>query len=277
MSKHAPARQPATTASGVHAGDLKLDFPSSEFVMSLQRGLAVILAFDEAHPAMTVSEMAQAVNMTRAAARRFLLTLQALGYVESDNGHFRLRPQTLDLGHAYLVTQPWWRHGQRIAEKLGAQLNQACGIGVFDRDAVTYVAYAPAVHLPSLSRMVGTRLPIHATAIGRVLLAGLSPAERQAVYRRIDLAQLTPRTTKDVGALKALVEHTAKDGYAIVDQELEIGLRAISVPLYDRSGRVVAAISISIRDPFMDAGDLVRKFLKALQLASEEVTRFMPG
>ena len=134
----------------------------------------VIRCFDEGHPTRTLTETAAAAGLTRAAARRFLLTLQALGYVESVGRNFRLLPKTLELGYAYLASQPWWRHAQRIAERLGAEQGQACAVGVLDRDAVAYVAYAPAVNLPSLVRTVGTRLPAHATAIGRVLLAGLS-------------------------------------------------------------------------------------------------------
>ncbi len=276
MSKRAPASDPATVKASPQESPLTLDFPSSEFVQSLQRGLAVILAFDEVRPAMTVSEMAQAVNMTRAAARRFLLTLQALGYVESENGHFRLMPKTLDLGHAYLVTQPWWRNGQRCVEKLSAELHQACGMGVFDRDAVSYVAYAPAVHLPSLSRTIGSRLPVHATASGRTLLAGMTAADQQAVYQRLDLSLITPRTTTDIDELKRLVMITAQDGYAVVDQELEIGLRAISVPVYDHNGKVLAAISVSVRDPFMETEDLAKRFLDPLRRVSMEVTASMP-
>jgi IclR family pca regulon transcriptional regulator len=254
----------------------ELDFPPSEFVQSLQRGLAVLLSFDEAHPARTLSDVAQEVGLTRAAARRFLLTLQALGYVESDGKLFRLRPKTLQLGHAYLVTQPWWRHAQRVAEKLGAELHQACGIGVFDRDAVTYVAYAPAIHLPSLSRVIGTRLPIHATAIGRVLLAGLPDVELETILQRISLEPLTPLTVTSADRLRRKIAEVKNAGYSIVNEELEIGLRAISVPMLDRSGRVTAAISISIRDPFMKPEDLVPKFLAAMRQASQDISAALP-
>src|SRR5687767_6509016 len=128
-----------------------------EFVQSLEKGLAVIRSFDEDHPTRTLTETATAVGLTRAAARRFLLTLQELGYVESVGRNFRLLPKTLELGYAYLASQPWWRHAQRVAERAGAEQGQACAVGVLDRDAVAYVAYAPAVNLPSLVRTVGTR------------------------------------------------------------------------------------------------------------------------
>jgi IclR family pca regulon transcriptional regulator len=276
MSKTRAVDSLAKNISTQVEGLVDKGFPNSEFVQSLQRGLAVILAFDQAHPTMTVSEMAAAVKMTRAAARRFLLTLQALGYLESEDGRFRLKPQTLDLGYAYLITQPWWQSGQRTVEKLSAQLNQACGIGVFDRDAVTYVAYAPALHLPSLSRTVGTRLPINCTALGRVLLTGLTESELQTVLKRIALTQMTPHTETDVRKLGALIKHACVEGYALIDQEMEIGLQAISVPLRDPSGRLVAAIGLSIRDPFMKHGVLVKNFLKPLLAASAEVTGSMP-
>ena len=157
----------------------------------------VIRCFDEGHPTRTLTETAAAAGLTRAAARRFLLTLQALGYVESVSRNFRLLPKTLELGYAYLASQPWWRHAQRIAERLGAEQGQACAVGVLDRDAVAYVAYAPAVSLPSLVRTVGTRLPAHATAIGRVLLAGLSEEAFTGYLRQTKLVPLTPLTCID--------------------------------------------------------------------------------
>ena len=253
-----------------------LDFPKSEYIQSLERGLAVIRAFDARHPVRTLSDVAGAVGITRAAARRFLLTLQALGYVTADGRYFRLQPQTLELGYAYLASLPWWRHAQQVAEKLCASLKQATAVGVLDRDCVAYVAYAPAPELPGLGRTPGTRLPAHATAIGRVLLAGLPKAALDEYLRNVDLRFLTPETQTDPRRFRKAIEQAAANGYAVVDQELELGLRAIGVPIRDRAEKITAAISISVRDPYTKAADLAPRFLAPLRNAAAEITRNLP-
>lgn len=267
--KKAPARAaPATQAAK--------SLPRSEFIQSLEKGLSVIRSFDESHPTRTLTETAQAVGLTRAAARRFLLTLEALGYVASEGRNFRLLPQTMELGYAYLASQPWWRNAQRIAERLGAEHGQACAVGVLDRDAVAYVAYAPAVNLPSLVRTVGTRLPVHATAIGRVLLAGMADDKLSVYLKKAKLLPLTPFTCTDAARLKALVHQARADGYSVVNQELEIGLRSIGVPVLDRGGRITAAMSFSVRDSYFTPEKLVKDLLAPLGRAAREITAGLP-
>jgi IclR family pca regulon transcriptional regulator len=248
----------------------------ADFVQSLEKGLAVIRSFDETHPTRTLTEAAQAVGLTRAAARRFLLTLQTLGYVESIGRNFRLLPKALELGYAYLASQPWWRHAQAVAERLGAQQGQACAVGVLDRDAVAYVAYAPAVNLPSLVRTVGTRLPVHATAIGRVLLAGMPEPALADYLRHAKLVPVTPFTCTDAKKLATAVERARREGYAVVNQELEMGLRSIGVPVLDRGGRVAAAMSFSVRDPYFSVEKLAKELLGPLKRASAEITASFP-
>lgn len=245
-------------------------------MLSLERGLAVIKSFNAEQPTRTLSEVAQAVGMTRAAARRFLLTLQALGYIEADGRYFRLRPQTLELGYAYLASQPWWRLAQGVVDRLAANLRQACAVGVLDREAVAYVAYAPAAQSPGVLRSIGTRLPAFATAIGRVLLAALPEGDIEAGLRKADLRPLTPFTETNPRNLVDALAHVRSDGYAIVEQELEIGMRSIGVPIFDRSGRVTAAMSVSVRDPYAKARDITKKFLKPLRAASAGITQSLP-
>jgi IclR family pca regulon transcriptional regulator len=247
-----------------------------EYVQSLEKGLAVIRSFDEAHPQRTLSETADAVGLTRAAARRFLLTLQELGYVESNGRNFRLLPKAMELGYAYLASQPWWRHAQRVVERLGAERGQACAVGVLDRDAVAYVAYAPAVNLPSLVRTVGTRLPVHATAIGRVLLAGMNEPALGLYLKSTKLVPLTPFTCTDARKLAQAVAKARQDDYSVVNQELEIGLRSIGVPVLDRGGRVAAAMSFSVRDPYFTVEKLSKELLAPLKRASSEITASFP-
>jgi len=245
-------------------------------VQSLERGLAVIRCFDEQHPTRTLSEVAESVGLTRAAARRFLLTLEVLGYVEKNGRYFRLRPKTLELGYAYLASTPWWRHAQLIVERLGTQLHQACAVGVLERDEVAYLAYASGVSSGEVVRSVGTRLPAYATAIGRVLLAGLSVDEVEAYLKQVRLARLTPFTETSRLALRNAFAQARADGYAIVDQQLDIGLCSIGVPILDRGGGIAAAMSIGVRDPYVKSADLKRKYLTQLIRASSEITSAMP-
>jgi len=217
-----------------------------DFVQSLDRGLAVIRAFGEASPRMTLSEAASHAGISRAAARRLLLTLQRLGYVGSEDGRrFFLRPTVLELGYAYLAGLPWWREAQRLVGPLAVSLGHPCAVGVLDGIEVVYVAYAAPTPLPGLERAVGTRLPAHATAIGRVLLAGLTAPEAARVIDRILFQAFTPFTETNSAKLIARVEEVRAAGCCIIDQELRLGLRSLAVPIMDRSGRTRAAISVS--------------------------------
>lgn len=271
----------AKTAQGQAAGSvdeilLGPEIPRSEFVLSLQRGLAVIKCFGEDHPARTLSEVAGAVGMTRAAARRFLLTLQALGYVESNGRYFSLRPQTLELGYAYLASLPWWRYAQRVADRLATDLRNACAVGVLDGTSVVYVAYASAARFSVFNRTIGTQLPAYATAIGRVLLTGLGEREQGAYLGRTKLLALTPFTVTNPRELRTILGRVKADGFSVVNQELEIGLSSIGVPIFDRGNNVVAGMSMSALVPRMKEQEIRKRLLGPLQKASEEITGYLP-
>lgn len=259
------------------AAQRRLDFPRSEFVQSLERGLAVIKCFDAAHPERTLADIANAVGMTRAAARRFVLTLQALGYVEANGRLFRLRAQTLELGYAYLASLPWWRHAQQVADRVATDLGHACAVGVLERDLTAYVAYSSPAPLANVVRSVGTRLPAFATAIGRVLLANLPAADFEAYRRHARLLPFTPFTLTTARELKAALEVCRQAGYAVEDQQLEIAMRSVAVPVYERHGRVMAAIGVSLRDPYAKLGAIERKSLPVLRAAAAEITKSLPS
>jgi IclR family pca regulon transcriptional regulator len=256
--------------------ELPTDFPRSEYVLSLQRGLAVIKCFGEGQPRLTLSEVARAAGLTRAAARRFLLTLQALGYVESDGRYFSLRPQTLELGYAYLASLPWWRYAQRVADRLASELGNACAVGVLDGPSVIYVAYASAARFSIFNRTIGTQLPAYATAIGRVMLAGLAPTERDALLAKAKLERITPFTMNDIRKLRPVLETVRKEGFSIVNQEMEIGLSSAGVPIFDRGGHVVAGMSVSYLVPGLKREDIRRKILGPLKKATLEITDTLP-
>ncbi|MEA2288551.1 MAG: IclR family transcriptional regulator, pca regulon regulatory protein [Solirubrobacteraceae bacterium] len=217
-----------------------------DFVQSLERGLAVIRAFDAEHRELGLSDVARATGLTRAAARRFLLTLVELGYVHFDGSRFSLRPRVLELGFAYLSSLSLPEVAQPHMERLVARVDESSSISVLDDTDVVYVVRVPTRRIMSITLAVGTRLPAYATSMGRVLLAGLDPAELEERLSRIEPAPLTAATVTDTGALRRILDGVREDGFAVVDQELEQGLRSAAVPIRDASGTVVAALNVSV-------------------------------
>jgi IclR family transcriptional regulator, pca regulon regulatory protein len=218
----------------------------SDFVQSLERGLSVIRAFDEEHREMTLSDVARATGLTRAAARRFLLTLVKLGYVHFDDGRFSLRPRVLELGFAYLSSLSLPEVAQPHLEALVAKVNESSSISVLDDMDIVYVVRVPTRRIMSITLAVGTRLPAYATSMGRVLLASLPEEQLEERLARLEIGRLTSRTVKDVDALRTTLDTVRKQGYAMTDQELEEGLRSAAVPIRDSAGIVVAALNVSV-------------------------------
>ena len=245
--------------------------PAFKFVQSLERGLAVIASFGHERPKQSVSEVARATGLDRSAARRFLLTLHELGYVGSDGKAFWLQPKALDLGYRYLASLPWWREAQRAAEDLASTLGCPCAVAVLDGDQAVYVAYASASRFAEFTRASGTRLPAYASAVGRVLLAAKDPGERRSVLSRSVLTRLTHRTVVIAERLDDLLTEVSLAGYALVDQELEIGLRSLAVPIADRGGRILAAISASPQDVRVSPGEVVTTYLDSLRQAAARI------
>lgn len=215
------------------------------FVQSLARGLSVIRAFDAEHVELTLSDVARATGLTRAAARRFLLTLADLGYVRTDGRLFALTPRVLELGYAYLSGLSLSEIAQPHLERLAARVHESTSVSVLDGADIVYVARVPVSRIMTVGINLGTRFPAHATSMGRVLLAGLSPAELTAHLAGVTLPRLTPGTIADHDELTAELDRVRTQGYALVDQELEEGLRSIAVPIHDRHRRVVAAVNVS--------------------------------
>jgi len=244
---------------------------SSDYVQSLERGLAVIRAFDAEHRELTLSEVARATGLTRAAARRFLLTLVQLGYVHSGGGRFSLRPRVLELGFAYLSSLSLPEVAQPHMEELVATINESSSISVLDGTEIVYVARVPTRRIMSITLAVGTRLPAYATSMGRVLLAALPDAELEERLDRIDVRPLTKRTVKDRDALRRILEVVGRQGYAVVDQELEEGLRSAAVPIRDASGRVVAALNVSVHASRASMHALRTDFLRPALKAAEGI------
>lgn len=218
----------------------------TDFVQSLERGLAVIRAFDAEHPQLTLSEVARATGLTRAAARRFLLTLVELGYMRTDGGRlFSLRPRILELGYAYLSSLTLPEVAQPHMETLVAQVHESCSMSVLDGDEVVYVARVPTKRIMAVAISVGTRFPAYATSMGRVLLAAQSAEWLEEYLATTELRPLTRRTITDPAKLRATLARILTQGFAIVDQELEEGLRSLAAPIHGENGSVIAALNVS--------------------------------
>jgi IclR family pca regulon transcriptional regulator len=218
----------------------------TDFVQSLDRGLAVIRAFDAAHPRLNLSEVARATGLTRAAARRFLLTLVELGYVRLDGREFSLRPRVLELGYSYLSGLTLPEVAQPHLEALAATADESSSLAVLDGDEVVYVARAHTRRIMAVMVTVGTRFPAHATALGQAILAFLPPEDLDRYLTKARLTARTPRTLTDRPRLAARLAQIRAQGYAMADEELEVGLRSAAVPIRGRDGVVTAAVNLSV-------------------------------
>ncbi|QVQ53564.1 helix-turn-helix domain-containing protein [Spiractinospora alimapuensis] len=236
----------------------------THFVQSLERGLAVVRAFSADETSMTLSEVARKTGLTRAAARRFLLTLADLGYVRSDGRNFALTPRVLELGYAYLSSAGLPEVAQPHLERLVSEVRESSSVSVLDGDEVVYIARVPTSRIMAVSISVGTRFPAYATSMGRVLLAGKSAAQLDAYLERVTLQRLTAHTITTPGRLRAELDRVRSQGWAIVDQELEEGLRSVAAPIRDRDGTVVAAANVSAHANRTPVEDIRRDLLPPL-------------
>lgn len=214
-------------------------------VQSLERGLAVIKAFHAGAAELTLSDVARSTGLTRAAARRFLLTLADLGYVRTDGKYFSLTARVLELGYSYLSSMTLPEVAQPHLERLSADVRESSSVSVLEGTDIVYVARVAVSRIMTVSINVGTRFPAYATSMGHVLLAGMSPAELAAYLAIARLDKLTDRTLTTSERLRAELGRVAAQGWAMVDQELEEGLRSVAAPIRDRHGAVVAAVNLS--------------------------------
>jgi IclR family transcriptional regulator, pca regulon regulatory protein len=251
------------------------DAGRGDFVQSLARGLAAIRSFDAEHAAQTLSDVARRAGLSRASARRVLLTLVDLGYAESDGRLFRLRPAVLELGFAYLHGTGLWGVAQPYMVELVERIHESCSASVLDGQDIVYVARVPTqTRIMSISLGLGSRLPAHLTSMGRVLLGALPDAALDAHLSGLGtIAPRTPRTPTDPARLRTAILAARTDGYAIVDQELEPGLRSIAVPLRGAGDAVVAALNVGMQATGVPLDDLRIRILPALRATAERISR----
>jgi IclR family transcriptional regulator, pca regulon regulatory protein len=218
----------------------------TDFVQSLQRGLAVIRAFDAENPALTLSDVAKATGLARAAARRFVLTLVELGYMRAEGRTFRLSPRVLELGRPYLSSLTLPEIAAPHLRDFVADVRESSSVAVLDGVDIVYVAHASAKRILAVSASIGTRDPAFATSLGRVLLASQSDAWLADAVAGLRLPRITSSTIVEPKALLAELRRDRAQGYALVDQELEDGLRALAVPLHDENGNVIASVNVAV-------------------------------
>jgi IclR family transcriptional regulator, pca regulon regulatory protein len=243
-----------------------------QYLQSLERGMAVIQVFSREHPALTLSEVARLTGTTRATARRILLTLEKLGHVRSDGRLFSLTPRVLSLGWAYLSSLNLWEIAQPLMEDLVQKTKESCSAATLDLPDIVYVARVPTRRIMTIALGIGTRLPAHATSMGRVLLAGLPDGELDEFLAGARLERFTDWTVTDPSRLRSLVEQVRRQGWALNDQELEIGLRSIAAPIKSGDGRTIAALNVSAAAPRVSIDELEQRFLPALLETANDIS-----
>jgi IclR family pca regulon transcriptional regulator len=246
------------------------------FMTSLARGLVVVQAFSGKDRRLTISQLGVKTGLSRAAVRRCLYTLSKLGFAGTDDSrHFYLRPRVLTLGHAYISSMPLASAAQPVLEHLSHLLHESCSIATLDGLEVIYVARASATRIMSIDLGVGSRLPAFCTSMGRVLLANLPPDELEACVARIEYTPHTDRTVAHADKLRQVLRGVQRNGYAIVDQELELGLRSMAVPIRNPMGKVVAALNVGAHAQRVTIQDMQNRFLPNLHSAAQELSMLL--
>lgn len=246
-----------------------------DFVASLEKGLAVIEAFDAGRPRLTLSEVAKHTGITRAAARRYLKTLTKLNYADFDGRYFSLSPRILRLGYAYLASSSLPARLQPFLEKISEQTGESSSAAILDGDDIVYVARSATQRIMSVSLGVGTRLPAYCTSLGRAILAYQPEDALDAYLRRIKLEPRTPKTITKKAELRAALDTVRAEGCAVINEELELGLRSIAVPLVQENGTVRIALNISTQAARVPAAEMQKRFLSPLREASEMLRRIL--
>jgi IclR family transcriptional regulator, pca regulon regulatory protein len=246
------------------------------FMMSLARGLLVIQAFTQKKRQMTISQLSAKTGMSRAAVRRCLYTLAQLGFAEAEDGrHFYLGPRILSLGYSYIASMPLATAAQPVLERLSHELRESCSISTLDHNEIIYVARASVTRIMSIDLGVGSRLPAFCTSMGRVLLASLQSEELEKYLGQTSLKRYTDRTIVSAEKLRQLLKLIAKNGYAIVDQELELGLRSMAVPIQSPTGKTVAALNVGAHAQRVSIQEMQTRFLPRLRTAAQELSMLL--
>ena len=259
---------PASTLD-VFAGD-------PNFMTSLARGLIVIQAFSQQNPQMTISQLSVKTGLSRAAVRRCLYTLTKLGFAGAEDGtRYSLRPRMLTLSHTYTASNTLSAAAQPILERMSAAHRESFSVATLDGEDIVYIARTSVTRVMSVDLHIGSRLPAYCTSMGRVLLAYLPHDQLENYLAHVNLIPHTTRTVNSIEKLRLALRNVRRNGYALVDQEYEVGLRSLAVPVYAPSGRVVATINLSGNAPRMSVLDMQTRFLPHLRNAANELSVFL--
>jgi IclR family transcriptional regulator, pca regulon regulatory protein len=272
LNPRKPSESEVPAAPPKNSGDSDAFTGDPNFMTSLARGLAVIQAFSQRRHHLTISQVSTTTGLSRAAVRRCLYTLSKLGFAGSDdNRHFFLRPRILALGHSYISSMPLATAAQPVLEHISHLLHESCSIATLDGVDIVYIARANVTRIMSIDLGVGSRLPAFCTSMGRAILANLPPGELESVLARVEFKRYTERTITNPAKLTQALRQIRRDGYSIIDQELEHGLRSMAVPIQNPSGKVVAALNIGAHAQRVSIQEMQTKFLPHLRAAAQEL------
>jgi IclR family pca regulon transcriptional regulator len=254
--------------------DAEQEASRTNLVGGFIKGLTVIEAFDVDRPRQSIADISRTTGYDRATCRRLLLTLVHAGYAEHDGKYFWLSPRTVRLGNAYLHSATLPNIVQPYLEALAEDIHESCSASILDGDEVLYIARASHQRVMSINLRIGSRLPLYCSSMGRVLLASFDDAEVRRMLEQTPRLEYTATTVTDIDALADLIRQVREDGYAIVDQELEVGLRSIAVPVIDKRGNTLAALNIGTHAARVPAERLTKDYLprlNALQVELREI------
>jgi IclR family pca regulon transcriptional regulator len=270
-----PPPAPAT-AKPTPASSLDVFTGDPNFMTSLARGLIVIQAFTQQNPQMTISQLSVRTGLSRAAVRRCLYTLTKLGFAGAEDGsRYSLRPRMLTLSHTYTASNTLSSAAQPILERMSASLRESFSVATLDGDDIVYVARTTVNRVMAVDLHIGSRLPAYCTSMGRILLAYLPAEQLEAYLARVVLTPHTTRTVTSVEKLRMLLRNVRRNGYALCDQEYEVGLRSLAVPVFAPNGRAVATINLSGNAPRISALEMQTRFLPHLRNAANELAVFL--
>ncbi|MES2259989.1 MAG: IclR family transcriptional regulator C-terminal domain-containing protein [Pseudomonadota bacterium] len=246
------------------------------FMTSLARGLAVVRAFSDSRRPQTIAQISQKTGIPRAAVRRCLHTLKQLGYVDAELNNFSLRPKVLTLGYSYLSSTPLTVSAQPYLNNISRALNESSSLAVLDDGEVLYVARAATSRVMSVALNTGSRLPAYCTSLGRVMLAHMAPEQLDAYFAKTKLRAMTERTVVSQKRLREILVGVRQAGYAVNDEELELGLRSIAVPVRGASGNVLAALNVGAQAARVSVEQLEKEFLPVLLRGAQELAVLLP-
>jgi IclR family pca regulon transcriptional regulator len=255
----------------MQAGEIDDQGGDRDFVASLEKGLLVIEAFDAGRPRLTLSDVSKLTGITRAAARRYLLTLTKLNYADFDGRYFTLSPRILRLGYAYLSSASLSVRVQPFLEQISEATGESSSAAILDGDDIVYIARSATRRIMSIGLGVGSRLPAYCTSLGRAILAHQPDEAIEAYLQRVRMEARTPKTVTDKAEFRAVLEATRVQGYALVNEELEFGLRSIAVPVVQKNGQVTIALNLSAQAGRVSADEMRERFLPSLSAASESL------